>query len=224
MNRQHGFSLIELLVVVTVIAILASMLLAGVGVVRRQAKALACATNLRQIGMAFLAYAEDCDGTVPNVAILTGATPDLRWSELLAPYVETRLNAAGEVDLTGGRSVLTGCPQWRVTQVWKLGYGMNQNLRRTSALLYPDYYQTNRLDTRVVPPNPLVVRFHWAQLTHLAGRLLITETTDYHTVGVIDPTRHGTRLNALFSDQHVQSLAGLPPALQGINAPDLGPP
>lgn len=59
---RHGFSLIELLVVIVIIAALASLLLPAVGMVREQARRTACASNLRNLAIATLAYAQDNDG------------------------------------------------------------------------------------------------------------------------------------------------------------------
>ena len=51
-----GFTLIELLVVVGIIALLLAILLPSLAEARREAKALACATNLRQMGQAVAIY------------------------------------------------------------------------------------------------------------------------------------------------------------------------
>ncbi len=73
-----AFSLIELLVVVSIIAVLASLLLVGVQVVRDLAKATACASNLRQIGMAYEAFAIDKNGYYPP-AQLRNSNPGMPW-------------------------------------------------------------------------------------------------------------------------------------------------
>jgi prepilin-type N-terminal cleavage/methylation domain-containing protein/prepilin-type processing-associated H-X9-DG protein len=61
----NGFTLIELLVVITIIVILAGMLLPSLVTTRDAGRKAACLSNLRQIGLAIRAYANDYDGKIP---------------------------------------------------------------------------------------------------------------------------------------------------------------
>ena len=60
--RRHGFTLIELLVVITIIAVLAGLIFSGLGAAREKSAATQCASNLRQIVTANLAYASEHGG------------------------------------------------------------------------------------------------------------------------------------------------------------------
>jgi prepilin-type N-terminal cleavage/methylation domain-containing protein len=57
-----GFTLIELLVVIAVVSLLMALLLPALGRVRKQARAVACQSNLRQLGVAMATYTVDDDG------------------------------------------------------------------------------------------------------------------------------------------------------------------
>jgi prepilin-type N-terminal cleavage/methylation domain-containing protein len=55
-NRRFGFTLVELLVVISIIALLLSILMPTLNKVRIQAKITVCATNLRQLGLGVAMY------------------------------------------------------------------------------------------------------------------------------------------------------------------------
>ena len=83
-TRRNGFTLIELLVAVGIIALLAAILLPVFLAARERARATACASNLRQLHLAFSQYASDNNAYVP-------------------PYI-----ASGDVNASCGMSLQSG--------------------------------------------------------------------------------------------------------------------
>jgi len=64
--RNKAFTLIELLTVIAIIGILAAILIPVVGKVRESARAAQCLSNIRQVGLAMLTYANENDGILPT--------------------------------------------------------------------------------------------------------------------------------------------------------------
>jgi prepilin-type N-terminal cleavage/methylation domain-containing protein/prepilin-type processing-associated H-X9-DG protein len=91
-RTKRGFTLIELLVVIAIISILAALLLPVFGHAREMARGAQCASNLRQLGMAFQMYSQDYSDTIPGLC-----TSPLQptwsgyqaWDVEIAPYVKS---------------------------------------------------------------------------------------------------------------------------------------
>jgi len=82
--KRHAFTLIELLVVVAIIALLAAFAVPAVLKALAAGKRTACASNMRQIGIAMVAYTNDQDGEFPGSS---HSDPNESWIYTLAPYL-----------------------------------------------------------------------------------------------------------------------------------------
>jgi len=81
---RKGFTLIELLVVIAIIAILAAILFPVFARAREKARQITCASNLKQMGLAFLMYNSDYDETFVTNPM---------WKTKLQPYIRnTQIN------------------------------------------------------------------------------------------------------------------------------------
>ena len=65
-ERKTGFTLIELLVVIAIIALLMGMLTPVLAKAREAARRVSCSNQVRQVGIAVLAYTSDYDGHMPT--------------------------------------------------------------------------------------------------------------------------------------------------------------
>ncbi len=72
--KRKGFTLIELLVVIAIIAILAAILFPVFARAREKARQATCSSNLKQIGLATLAYTVDYDSRYPLRCCASGST------------------------------------------------------------------------------------------------------------------------------------------------------
>ena len=100
-RRKNAFTLVELLVVVTIIALLVALSLPAVQRSRESSRKLQCANNLKQIGVAFLAHLEAFDafpsggnGVVGTVRVWSNGVPETfgkqkwSWGYQILPFTE----------------------------------------------------------------------------------------------------------------------------------------
>ena len=81
--KRRAFTLIELLVVIAVIALLLSVITPALRKAKDFAKAMVCSSNIRQMSLGFILYAEDNNGKTMRFV----HTPGRYWIHEIAPYL-----------------------------------------------------------------------------------------------------------------------------------------
>ncbi len=132
--KKTLFTLIELLVVIAIIAILASMLLPALGKAREKARAINCASNLKQLGTVLALYAEDNESCLPPAR--TYGTGSVYWSSTvdgagyLLPYLPMlKTNPSCHIGEVGQNVPKTrskiSCPSYAPSLTDTYTYGYN---------------------------------------------------------------------------------------------------
>jgi prepilin-type N-terminal cleavage/methylation domain-containing protein/prepilin-type processing-associated H-X9-DG protein len=103
-DTKHGFTLVELLVVIGIIALLISILLPSLNKARAAAQTVTCASNLRQLGMCMLMYENDNKG-----GLVVEWTAGPMWPYLMKPYFG-KLPSNTSIGNTQTRDKILLCP------------------------------------------------------------------------------------------------------------------
>ncbi len=188
------FSLIELLVVVAIIAILASLLLPSLKKAREKSKSAVCKSNLHQLGLGVSMYADDNEGRIPYSGNFTG-TNQRWWNKVLKDF--------GYIPET--EAAMT-CPSLPYPGDWTTRnyntYGAPRLAGRTGEISITGF--SGFSITEVESPS----EFFWYadSAKRVDGSLVQWNNYKYHEGATMRiHTRHDEKANLWFADGHVSS-------------------
>ncbi|HZZ43780.1 MAG TPA: type II secretion system protein [Tepidisphaeraceae bacterium] len=107
-SQVRAFTLVELLVVIGIIALLVSILLPALNKARDSATTLACLSNCRQLGNAFIMYSSEHKGWLPYPTTSQGE--QMLWFRCVDPYLGAKIDsrrATGAGTATSGLNAAT---------------------------------------------------------------------------------------------------------------------
>lgn len=202
-QRSSGFTLIELLVVIAIIAILAAILFPVFARARDKARDAACISNVKQLGTAFLMYADDNNGRLAP----------------LDAYYNLSTNEPGPIISYTKEKRITQCPSLRRIERQSIGatqrpwsYTINCYLVNTGARGFWDTSPSGGRDKGV----PMSL-YAWPSRTPYVVEenkdpTLGTPTiaNDNAFIGVDSSAdRHNGQANVYFLDGHAGKVPGL---------------
>lgn len=212
MQTKRGFTLIELLVVIAIIAILAAILFPVFAQAKAAAKASACLSNMRQIGIGVQMYLNDNDDTMfyrsnwpysrsgSTTTIGPGDSFDhYRWWNLLMPYLKNR--------------DIFKCPSDDLASPSKDSNGVANILRSYIAISSAESLSLYSLPN---PVDTIVITEKWGKdWTGVRSDSWIEPYNGDFSQDSVDPDRtfmasdrHAKHLNCCFFDGHAKSKTG----------------
>lgn len=197
-----AFTLIELLVVVAIVAVLASLAISALQHSQVVARQAACASNMRQIGVALLAFATDNQSRFPLTTHTSEGVEDA-WIAQLSSYVEN----VDRIRVSPAES-----PQ-RIQDILKrrgtsyilndLVFGVTDEQRLLASLALPGRTILAFIGSESRRPGPMNDHTHaasWSSWSAMFGDVEV----DRHRAGSRSVLRTKGGANYLYADGHVE--------------------
>lgn len=196
--------MIELLVVITIIAILASMLMPALGKVKEKGRNIQCQGNQRQIAASIASYTGDGNGYLPLLADGSDFTYSYTWSkDICENYLSSNWNVF---------RCASAPKNWTVFNRWRMHYGYNYYMHTQDH--FKDWVRIERITT---PSTVIMTTDSTEDKLNPINGFYLTSYSYYHI-------RHGLGLNISYTDAHVTYVSKIPPNQPTASEADSGHP
>ncbi len=215
-TKRSGFTLVELLVVIGIIALLISILLPALSKARNSAKTMACLSNLRQLGQATAMYAGENKQYLPYPTTTLGERA--LWFNALDPYLQAVEDNSARTGVAAGRNykrykqceVYDSFDGGKFTGAQDTTKEFSRTFKMNSMLRHNDPYSQAKI-TEVRQSSEVVIFGDGVSLD-LTGVIDSQWENGQFSMEVNDPTqanpalRHNGGANILFVDGHAANI------------------
>lgn len=208
-REKKGFSILELLVIIGVVAVVASVLVPVCAEDKGTVDQATCVNNLKELGKAWALYTQDYSGvTVPAEYIVPGrkySGGKGAWWELLMPYiksapVEKVVRGTDKNRGAGSKMKLPAvleCPA-DPSPYWGMSYGMPYSFA-------PTYYGEDKNRPAPVAFKSIAAPARCVVLADSKAGLIVPTPSCWAASGV--DARHNGQTNCLFADGHTGQMS-----------------
>jgi general secretion pathway protein G len=205
-NRSNGFTLVEVLVVVAVIAVLVGVSIPSMRRTLRQADAMSCAAKLKSLGTATVLYTLENQDQLPRSFHSAGANRQPGWAASIAPYLGISSSQI-QTSWPGVFNAHFRSPADTATDPFIYSYGLNVHFELTPD---GDDYQGSPATWRRLSqsPNPGgTVLMGQTRPIKYGDHLMCHQWSGVQAAkNALNHAIHDGKANYLFLDGHVETL------------------
>ena len=203
---SQGFTLVELLVVLLVLAALAGISISTMRSAMMRAQTIRCAATLKSLGTATLLYAQDHQENLPRSFHSAGAKREPGWAVSIAPYLGISDSTVAR-DWAGAFNTHYRSPADPSTDPYVYSYGLNVHFELDpegddyfgSPAIWRRLHQSANPGGTILMGQTRPLRFGDHLMCHQWRSVESAKTALNHQI-------HGGKANYLFLDCHVETL------------------